>query len=129
MIGIDTNLLVRLLTNDDKKQAKYASQLIESNVIFIPKTVLLETEWVLRYSYELTPSTILNAFEKLLGLSNITVEDPSCITQALEWYQHDIDFADALHLASSHSASKFATLDKDFIKKAKKLNIQLLTNK
>lgn len=50
MIGLDTNLLVRLLTNDNKTQAKYAEKLIEDNPVFIPKSVLLETEWVLRYT-------------------------------------------------------------------------------
>jgi predicted nucleic-acid-binding protein len=127
MIGIDTNLLVRLFTNDDKKQAKFAAQLIETNPIFISKSVLLETEWVLRYTYDLAADVIYDAFEKLLGLPNITVEDLSCILQTLEWYKKDFDFADALHLASSHTAKKFATLDKAFIKKAKQIHIQLMT--
>ena len=52
MISIDTNILVRLFTNDDKKQARFAEQLIENNAIYIAKSVLLETEWVLRYTYE-----------------------------------------------------------------------------
>ena len=66
MIGIDTNLLVRLFTNDDVKQARYAEKLIENNIVFISKSVLLETEWVLRYTYELGPDIILKAFEGLL---------------------------------------------------------------
>lgn len=127
MIGIDTNLIVRLLTNDDKKQAKYAAELIENNAIFIPKTVLLETEWVLRYTYELNPKVILEAFEKLLGLSQVNVEDPSSISNALHWYKNNFDFVDALHLASSHKTDKFATLDKSLIKIAKKFHINLAT--
>lgn len=127
MIGIDTNILVRLLTNDDKAQAKYAAHLIENNVIFIPKTVLLETEWVLRYTYNLPSSIIFDSFEKLLGLANVTVEDPASISQTLEWYANNLDFADALHLASSHSVAKFATLDKQLIKKAVRANIPLMT--
>jgi predicted nucleic-acid-binding protein len=127
MIGIDTNLLVRLLTNDDKAQAKFAAKLIQNNPIFIPKSVLLETEWVLRYTYHLGSSVILAAFEKLLGLEQITVEDPICILQTLQWYRNRFDFADALHLASCQKTEKFATLDKNFIRKAKKLNINLIT--
>ena len=127
MIGIDTNLLVRLFTNDDKAQAKYAAELIENNSIFIPKSVLLETEWVLRYLYKLSPKVILDIFKKLLGLQQVTVEDSTCISQTLQWYGNDFDFADALHLASSQRAEKFATLDKDFIKKAKKFHINLIT--
>src|SRR5262245_3208526 len=100
MIGVDTNLLVRFLTNDDKAQAQYAAQIIENNSIFIPKSVLLETEWVLRYTYDMSTQIIFNVFEKLLGLPQVTVEDPDCIAQALQWYHHSFDFADALHLAS-----------------------------
>ncbi len=128
MIGIDTNILVRFFTNDDKAQAQYAAKLIENNVIFISKTVLLETEWVLRYSYELSPAVIYKAFENLLGLPRITVEDPACIIKAMQWFNHGLDFADAIHLASSNQVTnKFATLDKIFIKKAKQIHIDLIT--
>lgn len=128
MIGIDTNILVRLFTNDDTTQARYAEKLIENNGVFISKTVLLETEWVLRYTYELTPDVIHKAFENLLGLPRITVEDPACIIKVMQWYSQGFDFADAMHLASSNQISdKFATLDKAFIKRAKKININLIT--
>lgn len=130
MIGIDTNLLVRFFTNDDVKQAHYAEKLIEKNIIFISKSVLLETEWVLRYTYELTSEVIYKAFENLLGLPHVTVEDPACIIKVMQWYSHGFDFADAMHLASSNQMTdEFATLDKDFIKQAEKLNIHLLTMK
>lgn len=129
MIGIDTNLLVRLLTNDDRTQAKYAAELIENNPVFIPKSVLLETEWVLRYTYHVDSSIILKAFEKLMGLRHITVEDSGCILQTLQWYGGGFDFADALHLSSCQKTERFATLDKKFIKQAKKFNIELMTLK
>jgi predicted nucleic-acid-binding protein len=127
MIGVDTNILVRLLTGDDKKQSASAAHLIENNIIFIPKSVLLETEWVLRYAYKLEPATILIAFEKLLGHENITVEATTLVAQALQWYEQGFDFADALHLATSHTAKQFATFDKIFIKKAKKVKVNLIT--
>jgi predicted nucleic-acid-binding protein len=128
MIGIDTNLLVRLFTNDDVAQAKYAAKLIENNAIFISKTVLLETEWVLRYSYELSPQVIHQAFENLLGLLHVTVEDPACIIKVMQWYSQGFDFADAMHLASSTQVTeKFATLDKKLLKQAKKINLHLMT--
>lgn len=130
MIGIDTNLLVRLFTNDDKAQAKYAEKLIANNMIFISKSVLLETEWVLRYTYELSPNVIYNAFENLLGLPRITVEDPACVIKMMQWYSQGFDFADAMHLASSsQETDQFATLDKGFIKQAKKINMNLITMK
>lgn len=128
MISVDTNILIRLLTNDDKKQAQYAKTLLENHDIYITKTVMLEMEWVLRYTYEIEPSVIHDAFENLLGLPRVKVEDPACMIKAMSWYAEGLDLADAMHLAASlEFADKFATLDKHFIKQAKKMNIELMT--
>ena len=118
MIGVDTNLLVRILTNDDPVQARQALKILKSDDTFITKTVLLETEWVLRHAYEIDKSKIINGFKKLLGLSNVNVEDPDSIYQAISWYENKFDFADALHLASSKRCESFATFDGSLIKKA-----------
>jgi len=122
MIGVDTNLLVRILTNDDPNQARRALKLLKSDDIFIPKTVLLETEWVLRHAYGIDPSNIISGFKKLLGLPNVNVEDPDSIHQAISWYENKFDFADALHLASSRRCASLATFDSQFIKKAQQFN-------
>lgn len=119
MIGIDTNLLVRILTNDDSVQAHRAANLLEIDDIFLPKTVLLETEWVLRYAYGIEKTSIIVGFKKLLGLPNLKIEDPESVNQALLWYENNLDFADALHLASSKRCDRFATFDGTFIKKAR----------
>ncbi len=111
MIAIDTNVLVRLLTGDDPGQTERAADLFRCENILIAKTVLLETEWVLRYSYQLSPPVILAAFRKLLGLPQITLEDAAVVTEALARYEAGMDFADALHLASGHTAEAFATFD------------------
>lgn len=121
MIAVDTNLLVRLLTNDDPSEAKKAVRVMKSDDILIPKTVLLETEWVLRHGYVIEREVIAQSFQKLLGVPNVKPEDPRTVIQALKWYQEGLDFADALHLASSGKADRFATFDKDFVKKAAKL--------
>jgi predicted nucleic-acid-binding protein len=122
MIAVDTNLLVRILTNDDPVQARRALKIVKSDDIYIPKTVLLETEWVLRHAYEIGKSNIINGFQKLLGLPNVTVEDPDSIYQAISWYENKLDFADALHMASSSRCGRFATFDSAFIKKAQQLS-------
>jgi len=121
MIAVDTNVLVRLLTNDDPSEAKRALRVMESDDILIPKTVLLETEWVLRHGYVIAREVISQAFQSLLGLANVEPEDSQAVTQALAWYEGGIDFADALHLASTAKADRFATFDRDFAKKALKL--------
>jgi len=122
MIAVDTNLLVRILTNDDPIQARRAVKILNNDDIFIPKTVLLETEWVLRHAYEIERSNILIGFQKLIGLPNVIVEDPDSIYQAISWYEDNFDFADALHLASSRRCASFATFDSSFIKKAQQFS-------
>lgn len=118
MIGVDTNVLVRLLTGDDPDQAGRAANLFARKNIFIPKTVLLETEWVLRYSYELPPQVVLAAFRNVLGLPQVMAEDSGALVEALARYEDGMDFADALHLASARKADGFATFDTRLKKRA-----------
>ena len=122
MIAVDTNLLVRLLTSDDPDQAQRAARIMESDDIFIPKTVMLETEWVLRHAYGIKKINIIKGFQRLLGLRNVEVEDPDNVIQAISWYDSGLDFDDALHLASSKRAEKFATFDSALTKKARQVS-------
>jgi predicted nucleic-acid-binding protein len=121
MIAIDTNLVVRLLTNDDRRQAQRAAAVFASDDIFLPKTVLLETEWVLRYSYELDRAAILRGLLGVLGMPNVFAENSTGIAAALEAYKAGMDFADAMHVCSSGAASRFATFDTKLAKRAKNL--------
>ncbi len=121
MISVDTNIIIRLLTKDDQPQYKKALSLFKKEYIYIPTTVVLETEWVLRYAYDFTSSNIISAFRSLFGLPNVELEDPTEIAQALEWNEQGMDFADALHLTKPKGTDKFITFDKKLISKAKKL--------
>ena len=71
MIAFDTNLLVRLVVNDNEKQAEIAEHLLETNQVFIPCTVLLETEWVLRSIYKKPRHEISNLFRNALNVENL----------------------------------------------------------
>ncbi|MBA3013954.1 MAG: type II toxin-antitoxin system VapC family toxin [Proteobacteria bacterium] len=119
MTAVDTNILVRLLTGDDPAQCQKARQIFERHEVFIPDTVILETEWVLRFAYQFTPATINSAFTKLLGLPNVSISRPDLMAKALEWHQKGLDFADALHLAASQEHSSFLTFDTKLVKRAK----------
>lgn len=121
MIAIDTNVVVRFLTRDDPEQADRAKALLLAQPVYLSKTVLLESEWVLRSGYRLARDAIAAAFRALLGLPDAAVEDPSVVAQALAWYDGGLDFADALHLASSLPAGTFATFDEPLIRRAKGL--------
>lgn len=118
MHAVDTNILVRLLTGDEVNQTKKVAALFKKETIFIPKTVLLETEWVLRRLYRLDSVVVVGALRKLSSLGNVEIEQPQVIAQALQWCEDGMDFADALHLASSQNSSKFATFDEQLKKSA-----------
>src|SRR5260370_31236730 len=100
MSAVDTNVLVRLLTGDDLKQAAAARSLFATEPIWIAKTVLLETGWVLRSLYGFEESAIGEAFTKLLGLDNVHTEDEPSVAAALSLTVHGTELADALHLSS-----------------------------
>lgn len=120
MISVDTNIIIRLLTGDDQIQLKKVKSLFSKENIYITTTVILECEWVLRYAYQFKQSEITNAFQSLFGLTNVQLENPLTISNAIHWYQKGMDFADALHLAHSSGADAFVTFDKKFIKSALK---------
>jgi len=122
MIAFDTNLLVRALVADHDDQVAVVRQLIASDTIFLSRTVLLETEWVLRTRYRI-PRTDLSAFfAALLETDNTLIEDAEAVSHALDWYAQGADFADALHLAACGSAVMH-TFDRDFCKAARDAGI------
>lgn len=126
MIAIDTNIIVRFLTKDDEQQYQKAYHLFaNATELFIPTTVILETEWVLRFSYGFKSEQINNALFALINLENIKTKNKQTISTALNWHQQDMDFADALHLANSLNAKQFASFDKKYLKKISKLNIEI----
>ena len=115
---VDTNILIRLLTKDDPEQYQTAYALFQKEDIFLIETVLLETELVLRYSYQFEKDKIIQAFRQLLMLPNVFVEDIQLINNTLGWAEQGLDFPDALHLAKSQTESIFLTFDKKFIKRS-----------
>jgi predicted nucleic-acid-binding protein len=119
MIALDTNVIVRVVTGDDPEQLSVALEVMRSGELWICKTVLLETEWVLRYTYKLSREAILEALRRLLGFRSLQMEDRSSVLQAVSLFEEGMDFADALHLVSGSRALSFATFDKTLAKTAK----------
>ena len=111
MRAVDTNVLIRLLTADDPQQFEAATKLVSASEIFIPVTVLLETEWVLRRTYGFDPQRIAAELRRLGALPSVTLDDPYGVEQALRLVDNGLDFADALHLARSWECADFATFD------------------
>jgi predicted nucleic-acid-binding protein len=120
MIAADTNVVIRLLTGDDVKQAAAARSLFASEEVWIAKTVLLESGWVLRSLYGFEEDEIIDAFTKLLGLKKVRVEDESSVATALAMTEQGIELADALHLSSRPRGASFVSLDRSFVRRAKR---------
>ena len=118
MIAVDTNILVRFYLNDDEAQAGLATRLLTNEDVYVPKTVLLELEWVLRGVARVSRSAIAKSLAHLLSLPNVRVEDGANVRAALKAFTQGMDFADALHLKSSSGADRFATFDARLIKHA-----------
>jgi predicted nucleic-acid-binding protein len=110
---------VRLLTADDPRQTEQARTLMAAEAILLPKTVLVETEWVLRRLYRQDSASIGRGLNALVSRPNLRCEDEPAVRQALAWHRAGMDFADALNLASSHAAERFVTFDRAFIEAAR----------
>ncbi len=120
MLAVDTNVIVRFLTNDDPLQSPRARRLVSENDVWIPTTVLLETEWVLRSTYRYTPTQITASLRDFAGLPRVSLENPGLVARALDWCEEGMDFSDALHLGAADHCEGFATFDVAFVKAAKK---------
>jgi predicted nucleic-acid-binding protein len=94
--------------------------------VFIPKTVILELEWVLRYVADRPESKVIECLAHLIALPGITVEDRDEIEAALVSHcRNGIDFADALHLAASRACSDLLTFDgRGYARRARKLRLK-----
>ena len=124
MTALDTNVLVRIITNDDRAQAARAARFLrEQERVFVSKTVLLELEWVLRSAYKIGPNAIISALRDVLSVFNVEIEDEALVRQAIEWYEKGMDFADTLHVASAGPKRKFATFDKRLRQKVRRLGL------
>jgi len=95
------------LVADDKKQFESAKAFIEdatlTEPLFVPLSVSVELEWILRSLYELDIAMILTAFNRLLETRKIQFQEESSIEITLSLYSdNNADFADCLHIACAH---------------------------
>ena len=121
MIALDTNVLARFYLNDEPAQAQIAAGLLMEEDVFIPKTVLLELEWVMRGVARVPSAGIARSMAHLLSLDNVRVEDEAVVRAALKAYEKGMDFADALHAATSAATSRLVTFDSRLAKRAARL--------
>lgn len=112
MPALDTNALVRYVVQDDAPQLAAARRLIrkcvdEGQVLFVPVTVTLELEWVLRSNYEFIKDEVVQALSNLFSAAELTFESERALEVALQLYRKGpADFADCLHIALAAQAGE-----------------------
>ena len=124
MIAVDTNVLARFYCEDpdDPEAARQRPTarrlLIDSPAVFVPLTVVLELEWVMRGFYEVGRDAFCEVIDHLLGMRHVTVEQWEKVKDAIDMHRSGLDFADALHLASCRGCEAIASFDKRFARSA-----------
>lgn len=125
MIGLDTNVIVRYLVQDDPKQSKIASNYIEKTVeqgkiLWLSQITFCEVAWVLERSYELNRNEIAEVFVELLETPQLQIENSEVIWKALDDFRDgsSTGFADCLigRMNEHNGCKTTATFDKQAAK-------------
>jgi predicted nucleic-acid-binding protein len=115
MHAVDTNVLVRLITRDDAKQAA-AAEVFVSKGAWVSHLVLAETTWVLSAAYELSAAKVAIAVEMLLNHRDLALQDPDVVAAALDNFRTKpaLGFSDCLMLEIARKAGHLplGTFDK-----------------
>jgi predicted nucleic-acid-binding protein len=120
MIGLDTNIVLRILTGDDPVQVNVVKKLLVAHqqtagVFFLNQVVLAECAWALKGAYKMSRQEIAQGMEGLLDTPAFAVEEPKVVASALKCFRESAaDFSDCL-IAAKNAATgcvHTATFDK-----------------
>jgi predicted nucleic-acid-binding protein len=120
VIGLDTNVIVRYVTQDDARQSAAASRLFERVLTterpgFVGHVTLCEVAWVLADCYDAGKARIATVIEGLLASRQLVVEEAEVVWKALRtWEKSSADFSDALlgQVLCARGCEKVVTFDK-----------------
>lgn len=119
MRAVDTNVLVRLITRDDEKEAMAAEAFVGKGV-WVSHLVLADMTWILRKTYHLEHAEIATAIDMLLNNGNVSVQDADVVVNALDCYRRkpSLGFLDCLILEIAKKAGHLplGTFDRDLSK-------------
>jgi predicted nucleic-acid-binding protein len=121
MTGLDTNVLVRYLVQDDETQLRAVLALLlkKKATFFVPDLVLVEADWVLTSLYHWTVEEVADAFARLLTIQNLSFEDEGRIRSALRAIRQGADLSDELIVdrCRDMGCKSVATFDKGMAKR------------
>jgi predicted nucleic-acid-binding protein len=114
--SVDTNVLVRLITRDDRTQVAAAEAFV-ANGAWVPHLALAEATWVLASVYDRGPEAIVTAIEMLLNHQHLTLQDSDAVAAAIERFRRRpaTGFSDCLILEVARKAGHvpLGTFDRD----------------
>jgi predicted nucleic-acid-binding protein len=122
--AVDTNVLVRFLTEDEPEQAARARNLFESGTVFVPLTVLLETYWVLHKAKNIPSDLVLGKLVAITRMTQVSVEDSPRFDRVIALTDAGMEFADALHVTAVNADMRFATFDRRMIRAAQRCGLR-----
>jgi predicted nucleic-acid-binding protein len=130
MIALDTNVIARFYVDDPSDPQALAQRpaarkiFEEANALFVPMTVVLELEWVLRAFYGFSTAQFVKVVRHLAGLPHVTLDSAPTVLAALQDHADGLDFADALHLRASSTCEAMVSFDdKKFARRAARLKL------
>jgi predicted nucleic-acid-binding protein len=119
MRAVDTNVLVRLITRDDLRQAKSADRFVEKGA-WVSVLALAEATWVLGTVYDFTAADLATALQMLLNHKDLTLQDSDAVAAALDLFRlrPALGFSDCLmlHLARKTGHLPLGTFDRALAK-------------
>jgi predicted nucleic-acid-binding protein len=125
VIGLDTNVLVRYITQDDNKQAALANALIENlddaSPGFVTLVTLVELSWVLESAYKFTRQQFAQVMQTLMTVDTIKLDRAAVVASAVRVYSaSEADFSDCLieRLSAGAGCERTMTFDKAAAKMA-----------
>lgn len=129
MIGLDTDVLVRYIVQDDPGKSRLAGEVIESRSgrdrAYVDLVTLMEAFWVLVKIYRFERHQISQVLHVLMGVGTIELQEPDVVRRAVEAFDNGADFADAIIAESNRRAGCEYTVTFD-VAASEQLSMKLL---
>lgn len=121
---LDTNVVLRLMVGDDRRQLGQATKLLDRYECRVSAAVLMECEWVLRGYFKLDVQTIAASFRDFLAIEHVEAEHSAQAQAILAAFEAGLDFADAVHAHQRPEDTPLISFDRLFIRRAAKLGLR-----
>jgi predicted nucleic-acid-binding protein len=117
--SLDTNIIARLIVEDDVDQHALAAACF-SETVFVAPTVLMELGWLMQSRYKMDRAAVADSLRDVLSMEMVITTNRLGLDWAIDRFEAGADLADVIHVAVSTSASAFVSFDRKLAKHAGK---------